>query len=118
MESNMQRITGWVCDVYAAADNGLTIWVTDEHGETHQFHDDITPYFFVRGTDEELHEVCKSLKKSAFSVELKRAKRYEVFARRDLVVLQVNVRRVSEFRRVVQSVTETFPRLRYYHTNL
>ncbi len=114
----MRRLTGWLFDVYAAPHNGLSVWVTDEHGVTHAFHDDVTPYFFVAGTARQLRQVCEWLVKSAYPVELARTTRYEVFERRERVVLQVRLRRVNDYTRVVRRVTETFPDLRYYHADL
>lgn len=114
----MRRITGWLFDVYAAHHNGLSVWVTDENGVTHQFYDDATPYFFIRGAEDDLHEACKWLNASPFPLKLARAKRYEAFERCELVVLQVFVQRVNDYARLVRRVTETFPRLRYYHADL
>lgn len=115
---NTHQVKGWLLDVYAAADNGVSVWVTDAQGVTHHFHDNVVPYFFVSGTAKELHAVCDWLAKSSYRVELERAKRYEVFQRRELVVLQVKLLRANDYARVVRRVCETFPTLRYYHADL
>ena len=105
-------------DVYAAPHNGVSVWLTDDEGVTHHFHDDLTPYFFVAGSDYQLRKVCEWLAKSSYPVERNRAKRYEVFERREIVVLQVRLLQVNDYTRVVWRVSETFPALRYYHADL
>lgn len=113
-----RTLTGWLLDVYAAPDNGVSVWFADESGVTHHFHDTVTPYFFAAGSNAELHAVCEWLARSPYHVELKRAERYEVFARRELPVLQVRLLCPNEYRVVVQRVCETFPTVRYYHADL
>lgn len=114
----MRDVNGWLLDVYAAPLNGVSVWMIDEQGAAHHFHDDLQPHFFVAGTERELHAVCDWLNRSAYPVALKRARRYEVFERRELVVLQVCLLRVNDYARVVRRVVETFPALRYYHADL
>ncbi len=114
----MRHITGWLLDAYAAPHNGLSVWVIDSKGVSHHFYDDIVPYFFIAGTECQLHAVCEWLAKSSYRVELRRAERYEVFDRREIVVLQVRLLRVNEYALVVRRVCETFPTLRYYHADL
>lgn len=114
----MRHLKGWLLDVYAAPHRGVSVWLTDQHGVTHHLHDDVTPHFFVAGTARELHKVCDWLNKSAYPVELKRAQRYQVFERREILVLQVFLLRANDYTRVVRRVTETFPALRYYHADL
>lgn len=115
---NRQRVSGWLLDVYAAPDNGVSVWLTDEQGVTHHFHDEITPYFFVAGSDSQLRAVCEWLAKSPYPVKLERAKRHEVFERREIVVLRVQLGRANDYACVVRRVSETFPALRYYHADL
>lgn len=112
------HITGWLLDVYAAPHNGVSVWIVDESGVSHHLHDHLESYFFVAGTPDELHRVCEWLAQAPYRVELKRAKRYEVFERREIVVLQVRLKRVNEYALVVRRVCETFPTLRYYHADL
>lgn len=114
----MQHISGWLLDVYADPHNGVSVWLTDEQGDTHHLHDVVTPYFFIAGTAEQLHEVCVWLARSPYPVALERTERYEVFERRELVVLQVRLLQVNDYTVLVRRVTETFPALRYYHADL
>lgn len=112
------HVTGWLLDVYAAPNHKISVWFTDEQGVTRHLHDDVTPYFFVAGTERELHAVCEWLARSPYPVELKRAKRYEVFERREIITLQVRLLHVNDYAVVVRRVGETFPALRYYHADL
>ena len=113
-----RQIQGWVLDVYAAPWNGVSVWITDEHGVAHHLHDNLKPYFFISGTEQQLHAVCEWLNRSCYPVELKRTKRYEVFEHREIVLLQVILLRVNDYAVVVQRVSDTFPKLRLYHANL
>lgn len=114
----MRRLTGWLLDVYASPRQGVSVWFVDSAGVNYHLRDDVTPHFFVAGTKEELHRVCEWLERSPYCVRLKRAGRYEVFERRERVVLQVDLLRVVEYATVVRRVRDTFPDLRYYHADL
>jgi len=114
----MRCIAGWLLDVYANVHNGLSVWLIDSAGISHHLYDDVLPYFFVAGTEKELRCVCEWFSRAPYPVELKRAKRYEVFERREITVLQVRLQRVNDYAMSVKRVAETFPHLRLYHADL
>lgn len=115
----MERsITGWLLDVYAAPDGGVKVWVIDVDGVSHALRDTLTPMFFAIGAPQELRAVCTWLVRAGLPVNFSRGERYDLFARRNLVGLQVRVLVPAMYERIVRRVTTTFPALTYSHADL
>lgn len=114
----MQHLEGWLFDVYAASQKGVSVWLIDAAGKMHHLQDEVLPYFFVGGTANELHTVCQWLNKTPFPIQLARATRYDVFSRCERLVLQVSVLCANDYVRLVQRVIDTFPKLTLYHADL
>ncbi len=74
----MNRINGWIFDVYADAD-GMSVWIIDLDGRSHHLRDTLSPSFFVYGLQAELHAVCVMLTSAHAPVRLRRAERYDFF---------------------------------------
>jgi DNA polymerase-2 len=113
----MRTISGWLFDAYAQGEN-VSVWVIDEEGMPHHLHDQLQPSFFVGGSPAELHAVCEWLRGSRLPVRLKRAERYDIFARDSLVVLEVQVLIPALYERIIRRVTDTFPDLEFYNADL
>ncbi len=88
----MNRISGWIFDVYAD-EQGMVVWVIDTDGVAHLVRDTLAPSFFVYGSQADLHAVCVMLFAARLPVRLRRAERHDLFLRRDLTVLEVQVLR-------------------------
>ena len=113
----MNRINGWIFDVYADAE-GMTVWVIDAAGIRHHLRDRLSPSFFVFGSHAELHEVCVMLSAAHLPVRLRRAERHDLFLRRDLVLLEVQVLRPLLFASIFSRVRTFKPALTYYNADL
>jgi DNA polymerase-2 len=113
----MRRLTGWLFDVYANGE-GVSVWLIDADGVSHHLRDILHPSFFVHGAPADLHRVCEWLTRARMSVRLKRAERYEVFARRNLVVLQVEVQIPRLYSVLVRRIANTFPNQDLYTADL
>ncbi|CAG0947061.1 DNA polymerase, archaea type [Anaerolineae bacterium] len=113
----MRRLTGWLFDVYATGDS-VSVWLIDADGVSHHLHDILHPSFFVHGASADLRSVCEWLMRARMPVRLKRAERYEVFARRNLIVLQIEVQNSRLYPVLVRRIANTFPNLDLYTADL
>lgn len=96
----------------------MVVWVIDEQGLAHGLRDHLAPSFFVYGSDAELHSVCVMLKSTRAPVRLRRAEWHDLFLRRDLVVLEVQVQNPLLFSSTFQRVQRVYPALSYYNADL
>jgi hypothetical protein len=113
----LNRINGWIFDVYAD-EQGMVVWVIDPEGVAHQVRDTLAPSFFVFGPQADLHEVCVNLSAARLPVRLRRAVRHDLFLRRDLTVLEVQVLRPLLFASIFARVRTFRPALNYYNADL
>ena len=112
-----RTISGWLFDAYAQGED-VSVWVIDDEGVPHHLRDQVQPSFFVGGSPAELHRVCEWLHGARLPVNLKRAERYDIFARDSLVVLEVQVLIPALYERIIRRVTDTFPNLEFYNADL
>lgn len=111
-------ISGWLFDVYAS-EKDVSVWVIDDDGVAHHLRDKrLHPLFFVGGTKEQLRAVGEWLERAPLFVQIQDAERYELAARQEIPVLQVQVHVATEYERVVRRVSDTFPDLEYYNADL
>ncbi len=113
----MNRINGWIFDVYADPE-GMAVWVIDREGIAHCLHDALSPSFFVYGSKADLHEVCLMLNSAHLPVRLRRAERHDLFLRRDLILLEVQVMCPHLFAAIFSRVRAFKPALTYYNADL
>ena len=113
----MNRINGWIFDVYAD-EQGMAVWVIDAEGVARQLHDTHAPSFFVFGSHADLHAVCGMLSSAHLPVRLRRAERHDLFLRRDLTLLAVQVLRPLLFASIFSRVRTFRPALTYYNADL
>jgi DNA polymerase II len=113
----MRTLSGWLFDAYAQGED-VSVWVIDDEGVPHHLHDQLQPSFFVGGPSAELHAVCEWLRGARLPVQLKRAERYDLFARDSLVVLEVQVLIPALYERIIRRVTDTYPDLEFYDADL
>ena len=113
----MRTLSGWLFDVYAQGED-VSVWLIDDDGVAYQLYDQLEPSFFVGGSTAELHSVCEWLRGAGLPVRLKRAERYDLFARASLVLLEVQVLAPALYERIIRRVSDTFPALEYYNADL
>jgi DNA polymerase-2 len=101
-----------------ADEQGMAVWVIDTAGAAHQLRDTLAPSFFVFGSQADLHEVCVMLSTAHLPVRLHRAERHDLFLRRDLTLLEVQVMRPVLFASIFSRVRAFRPALTYYNADL
>lgn len=113
------RLSGWLFDVYAQPEgDGVSVWLVDDEGVMHHLRDTLHPSFFVGGPAAELHRVVEWVMGARWPVQIKRAERYEVFAHRNVVVLEIRVRRPAQYAVLVHRLSRAFPSLDLYNADL
>jgi DNA polymerase-2 len=111
-------LSGWFFDVYAN-ENDVSVWIIDNKGAAHHLRDKrLRPSFFVGGTAEELRAVREWLERASLTIQLQITQCYELAARKEIPVLQVQVQVPSHYERVVRRGSDTFPDLEYYNADL
>jgi DNA polymerase-2 len=113
----LKTISGWIFEVYADAE-GLSVWIIDTTSGKHHLHDTFSPSFFVYGPQPDLHAVCVMLTTARLPVHLRRAERHDLFLRRDLVVLEVQVTCPLLFASIFKRVQTFKPDLTFYNADL
>lgn len=113
----MRRLSGWLFDVYASAD-GISVWIVDDDGVAHHLRDRLAPSFFVYGSPAELHRVAEWVRRARLPVHLRRAERHEIFAHRDLLLLEIQVQSPVQYTTIVRRVAKTFPAVQLYNADL
>src|SRR5512143_1871526 len=96
----------------------MAVWVIDTEGVAHQLHDTLAPSFFVFGSHADLHAVCVMLSAARLPIRLRRTERPDLFLRRDLTLLEVQVLRPLLFASIFARVRTFRPALTYYNADL
>lgn len=78
----MKKYTGWLFDLYAHPVTGLVLWLVDESGNAHRFHQDFESVFYAYGSVPRLHELGKHIrfKHPRQEVRLERVTKEDLFA--------------------------------------
>jgi DNA polymerase-2 len=108
---------GWLFDVYPQG-RGMTLWLLDRQGVSHQLHDRFTPSFFVHGPATELRQAWRLLRRRWPQLELARAERRDLFLDEDIEVLRVGVPVPAQLPRVLHYLAEAKPELTYYNADI
>jgi len=116
----MNKVTGWLLDLYAHPTKGVVLWLVGEGGKSYSFHQDFESVFYARGPHPRLHELGEFLR-SKYSQETIRLER--VTDKADLydgpqVVMGIGVSDPTIFDKVFREVHENFPDLIYYDADI
>ena len=107
----------WLFDAYPSKD-GMTVWMIDADGKTHQLRDEFAPAFYVQGPREQLRAVCRMLRARRAPVTLQRTERIDLFLDRPQEVLEVGVQIPGALPRLFRQVSSEYPRLTYYDADI
>ena len=88
--------TGWLLDLYAGPQSGITLWLLGEDGGRYCLHQDFPITFYASGPTERLRQLWKYLQEQETAVDLQRTERRELFQPQPLTVLAVQVRQPAE----------------------
>jgi DNA polymerase-2 len=111
----MKEITGWLFDLYEHPQKGVVVWLIDENGKPHCFHQDLEITFYAGGPFPRLRELWIFLRPKKVGLDK--------VTRDDLVdgyqeVMQIRVQSPTIYKRLVREVKERFPDLTYYDVDV
>ena len=113
----MQRLVGWVLDVYADQRDGVVVWFACEDGTRHRLHQPFPTTFYAAGPFPRLRALWKYLTSLPASIQLERTTGEDLFSG-PIDVLAATVRNAFEFQRVFRRVNAAFPELEYYDADI
>jgi DNA polymerase II len=111
----MSQVTGWLFDLYARPDKGLTLWLVGEDGKPYSFHQDFDITFYAAGELPRLRELWRFLK--ARKVRLEYTRRADLFAGM-LDVVQARVPSPAAYPALFRQVSRRFSDLTFYDADV
>jgi DNA polymerase II len=111
----MSEVTGWLFDLYPHPQKGFVIWIIDEKGNPHCFHQDFEITFYASGPFPRLRELWRFLLKR--DVNLVRVTRKDVFDGAQ-EVMQIQAPSHGFQRKLFKEVQEHFSDLTFYDVDI
>jgi DNA polymerase-2 len=110
------EFSGWLLDVYAAADQGVVLWLLGDDGERHCLRQSLTTTFYVSGPFPRLRELWRFCRQQKMPVQLSRKQREDLFDGR-LDVLAVKADTAMQ-PRLFRRIQKRFPDLDFYDADI
>lgn len=111
----MKEFTGWLFDLYAHPRHGVVLWIVGDDQKPHSFTQSFPIKFYVSGPSHRLRQLWKFLREKP--VKLSRTQRRDLHeGMKD--VLEVNVLNPSLLDELFRQVSQLFPDLLYYDTDI
>lgn len=115
----MAEYSGWLLDLYEDPLGGVVLWLLDENGQRRRLRQRFSVTFYVSGAPGRLRGLERMLRSSlSAALSTRWDARRDVFARCDVPVLAVDVRRPVQVREVFQAASHAFPDLTYADADL
>ncbi len=111
----MKEVTGWLFDLYEHPQKGVVLWLIDERGKPHCFHQDFEIVFYAGGPFPRLRELWIFLRNK--NARLKKVAREDLFDGPQ-ELMQIQVPGPANYRRLFRDVKEHFPDLTYYDIDI
>ena len=111
------NLFGWLFDVYPSG-NGMSVWLIDRAGRSHQLHDTFSPRFYAQGSRDQLNALRTGLRGRRTPVELRPTERIDLFLDRPVEVLEVRVRFPGDLPGLFWRTSQAFPDLTYYDADI
>ncbi|MEE9217367.1 MAG: DNA polymerase domain-containing protein [Anaerolineales bacterium] len=113
----MPTLFAWLFDAYPSG-NGMSVWLIDREGQSHELRDTFSPSFYVQGPSDRLRDLSASLARRRALVKLRMTERIDLFLDRQIEVLEVRVRVPGRLPRLFQQTSRAFPDLTYYDADI
>ena len=111
----MSEVTGSLFDLYPHPQKGFVIWIIDERGRQHSFHQDFEITFYAGGSFPRLRELWRFLQSK--EVKLARVTRKDVFDGPQ-EVMQIQAPSQGIQRKIFKEIQKQFPDLTYYDVDI
>jgi len=113
----MPTLFAWLFDAYPSG-NGMSVWLIDREGRSHELRDRFSPRFYVQGSSDRLRTLSESLVGRRAPVEVRTTERIDLFLDRLIEVLEVRVTVPGHLPRLFQQTSRAFPDLTYYDADI
>jgi len=114
----MTELTGWLFDLYADPQGGMTIWLLGDDGQRHCLNQAFLMTFFASGSAPRLRLLWRFLRAQSAATLLSRAERRELFSGQSIPLLAVQVPQAEKGNAIFQQVQQSFPDLTYYDADI
>ena len=114
----MKELTGWLLDVYPAAQGGVTLWLVGQDGQRYRFQQPFPVTFYAGGASKRLRLLWRYLQAQPGAPTLYRTERRDLFAGSVIPVLAIQLASPAAQPALFQQVAESFPDLSYFDTDI
>lgn len=114
----MLDLTGWLLDLYEDRREGVVLWLAGDDGSRRRLHQPFPVAFYAAGDTLRLRALWRWLEGQPLSLKLAREERRDLFQKDPVTVLAVRVQNTAEQRSLFNQVSELFPDLTYYDSDL
>jgi DNA polymerase-2 len=118
----MRKIEGWLFDLYAEAEGGVTVWLlssaAEGKGSCVRFRQPFPLRFYAAGPLPRLRQLWRFLHSQPVAVTLERCQRRDIFRGEEIMVLAVEVQHPVAQPALFQRVEQAFPDLVYYDVDI
>lgn len=115
--ARINKLKGWLLDLYPCLNGGITLWLIGEDGMRHQLHQKFSITFFAAGRNDQLRQAWQFLKSQSIPVSLSRVERRDLFHGMT-TVMAIEVINPAEQPALFNTLARQFPELTYYNADL
>ena len=110
------ELTGWLLAVYAAANQGVVVWLLSDDGTRYLLRQPLQTTFFATGPFPRLRELWRFLRRQSIPMGLSRTRREDLFdGHVDVMAIEVDTAVQPRLFRIIQ---KRFPDLDYYDADI
>ncbi len=114
----MKELEGWLLDIYAGSQSGVTLWLIGEDGQRHCLQQAFPVTFYAAGPSARLRALWRYLQGCNTSVVLARSERHDLFVGQARPVLAVELPGPAAVPAFFEQVAQAFPELSYFDADI
>lgn len=114
----MTELSGWLLDLYAQPQGGLSLWLLGEDGQRHHLRQDFPVTFFAAGPPPRLRQLWRYLRSQPEPVTLARAERRDLFQPQPVTLLSIQAAQPAAQLHLFWRAAQAFPDLTFYDADL
>jgi DNA polymerase-2 len=114
----MTEFSGWLLDLFENPGGGISLWFIGVNGKRQRFLQKFPATFFMRANDAQVVALKRFLAKQNVEIRLSYQERYDLFARKALRVLAVEVQNAYQQPALFRKALREFPDLQYYDADV
>ena len=114
----MDKITGWLLDIYEDGERGLALWVITDGGQRVCLHQPFPVRFYASGPSTRLRELWRWLQARVDPPALAREERRDLFLPDPIPLLSIEVQNPGVVHALFVEIEQSFPDLVYYDVDI